>query len=719
MMKKRLFGILLSVALLCSVLPFSALAYSHTATKPLPSGLYKTWKQTDPRWSNQIIGIDPWTDSMGVRHDEETVGHAGCLISAMAILARAYDLTLTDGTEITPGTLSKAMYDNGSCQYLSYTGAARYDRAFSALIPGISFIGYQEPANPAAKIESLLSDADTEYLIIAGVKKSTHFVAVDYVEDGTVYICDPGYSRTTMADYTISCLLVYSVDEQYVDTGVTLPGEIMWRVIEPDGVRVRDGAGLQYNRIGAYPYGTTFSVSEKAEADGILWGKTADGWCALKMLDDSEIYCEEVQVGTQYSVSYHTNGGSQAPATQYKNADEPLTLSAEVPTKEGYLFLGWSADPSALSADYVAGGVYTEDAAIVLYAVWMAKADIFGYGIDVSSHQGAVDWQAVAQDGIDFVILRAGTSYGKDTRFEENYLGAKAAGLHVGSYIYSYAVTMTEMLEDAAKFTEWLDGKQFDMPVFLDLETKEQARLSKEQLTYMATSFQAVLERAGYYCGVYSSESWYYDFLDPELLGGREHLWVAKWSKSGLLSQNMSVNYSLYQYSETGRVAGINGAVDLDVCYVDFPTMLQSSVVPPPQPPKDVLPLEGSGLQIRDSILTGGKPGGKVADWKALFDGEVLFLDANGKEMTDGQIVATGCSVSCGTKLYTVAVLGDLDGDGKVGPRDYFLLKLGVQMTAELTEVQACAGCLTGGTQPTVRDYWLLKSYVLGLSNLL
>ena len=138
-MKKRIFAFFLSVILLLAALPYTAFAYGHDATNPLPAGEYKSWSQEDPRWKDVKIGVDPWTDSQGNRHENETIGHAGCLISSMAILARAYGLTLADGTAINPGTLGTAMYDDGSCKYLNYKGAAKYQTAFDTLIPGISY----------------------------------------------------------------------------------------------------------------------------------------------------------------------------------------------------------------------------------------------------------------------------------------------------------------------------------------------------------------------------------------------------------------------------------------------------------------------------------------------------------------------------------------------------------------------------------------------------
>lgn len=713
-MKRRIICFFLAVATLAAVLPLSVSAYGHMATNPLPEGIYKSWKQTDERWKDLVIGKDGWTDSAGVWHEDETMGHAGCLITSMAILTRAYGLTLIGGQEITPATLAIAMYDGGSCKYLTEGGAARVGTAFNALIPGVKFCSDEQSDDYVARIRQLLSNSDKEYIIIIGVNGNKHYVAADYVKDGNVYICDPGYNRTQLSEYTPSRLLVFSVDEQYVDPSGPPAESTIWVVTEATGVRVRTGPGLEYERLFVYPQGTKIEVFETAEADDYLWGRTPDGWCALRMLNGEEIYCEPANPTETYSVTYHTNGGDGGPEAQIKTAGTDLQLSTVVPTKEGYRFLGWSPDPSAVSADYVPGGWYRKDAHLALYAVWMPESDIFGFGIDVSAYQGNVDWNAVAGDGISFVILRAGTSNGKDEKFEENYRGAKAAGLHVGSYFFSYALTDAEAERDAAMFREWLAGKTFDMPVYLDLETEEQAQLSPERLVQLALHFQKAMEDTGLLCGVYSSASWFEKQLDRDRLGGREALWVAKWTASGTPSQNMSEKYGMYQYSETGRVAGINTTVDLDICYIDYPTLLAG----PWQGDKEDPRLKpDSGLQVQEGVIFGGRPGMTVPEWSALFDEEVTFRHADGTLMEADETVVTGCAVDCGNRRYPIGVRGDVTGDGSVDALDYMLVKRYVLNTYNLEGAFYYAGCLSSQTLGAL-DYALLKRHVLGTFNL-
>ena len=712
-MKKRIVACFLSVVLVLAALPLTAFAYGHSDTTPLPDGAYKSWSQEDPRWKDVKIGVDPWTDSQGKRHENETIGHAGCLISSMAILARAYGLTLADGTAIDPGSLGKAMYDDGSCKYLNYKGATKYETAFDALIPGVKFYKNMFPSNPVSTIRTLLSDPEKEYIIIAAVKNGGHYVAVDCVVDNDVAICDTGYPKTRLSEYTVLCLLVYTVDEAYVQAPVQPSGAPIWLVTESSGIKIRSGPGLDFERVGAYKVNTEIEVTETLEADGYLWGKTEKGWCALRALDGSDEFCKCLTV-IKYPVSYHLEGGIGGPNSQEKVAGEPLTLSDAVPEKEGHLFLGWSTDPSATSATYAPGAVYGVDEPLTLYAVWMAEKEIFAYGIDVSSHQKTVDWQAVAESGIRFVILRAGTSNGKDTAFEENYLGAKAAGLLVGSYFFTYAVTEEEMLADAKLFEEWLAGKEFELPVYVDVETEEQSKLPAGELTRLTALFRSYILEAGYYCGVYASYNWFDWYLDKEALGGKDALWMAKWAPSGTLSQNLSGDCGVYQYSETGRVPGISTTVDLNVCYVDLPAIVAEYYE---FVKNNVSPLPDSGLTIHEEVLAGGKAGMTVGEWKLLFDGEVTFDDGMGNLLADTDLVCTGYTVYCGENAYTLAVKGDLDGDGKVTAMDYMLTKMYVLGRYRLTP-EAYYAALVQGDKVSSLCYMRIKGHVLGAFSL-
>ena len=195
--------------------------------------------------------------------------------------------------------------------------------------------------------------------------------------------------------------------------------------------------------------------------------------------------------------------------------------------------------------------------------------------IDVSKHNGTINWTSVKNDGIEGVIIRAG--YGKlvsqkDTTFETNYKGATAADLHVGAYWYSYAVTAAEAEQEAKAFLECIKGKRFDLPVYLDIEDKTQVPLGKKVCTDMVNAFMGVLEAAGYFAGMYSFDSFFGSNLDDSVRK-RYAVWSARVEN---VPPKCAPEWGMHQYSWKGRVSGIKGDVDMNNCIKDYPTIIKS-----------------------------------------------------------------------------------------------------------------------------------------------
>lgn len=200
--------------------------------------------------------------------------------------------------------------------------------------------------------------------------------------------------------------------------------------------------------------------------------------------------------------------------------------------------------------------------------------------IDVSKWNGVINWSAVAADGIDGVIIRAG--YGKietqiDPKFKANYDGARAAGLKVGAYWYSYAKTTAEAREEARACLAVLDGRKFDFPVYFDMEEKAQSKLSVEKCTEIATVFCESIEKAGYWAGIYSFDSFFATNWTQEL-PRRFAAWVARVPSGDngvkkVMPKCCKV-YGIHQYSWKGKVKGINGDVDMNDCTVNYPELI-------------------------------------------------------------------------------------------------------------------------------------------------
>lgn len=195
-------------------------------------------------------------------------------------------------------------------------------------------------------------------------------------------------------------------------------------------------------------------------------------------------------------------------------------------------------------------------------------------GIDVSVHNGNIDWQKVKNAGIQFAILRAG--YGRElsqkyAKFEENYRNAKVAGIPVGAYWYSYAMTEDEARLEADVFLSVIKGKQFEMPVYFDLEEKKQFDLGKEKVSAIMRAFLEKVEKAGYFVGLYGSASSLTTHTADDIKS-RYTIWLAHWTDK----TNYSGAYGIWQYSSGGTVDGISGNVDLDTAYTDFPAIIKN-----------------------------------------------------------------------------------------------------------------------------------------------
>lgn len=196
--------------------------------------------------------------------------------------------------------------------------------------------------------------------------------------------------------------------------------------------------------------------------------------------------------------------------------------------------------------------------------------------IDVSKHNGSIDWKKVKASGIDGVIIRAG--YGrsiaqKDTMFEKNYEGAAEVGLHIGAYWYSYAVSAAEARQEAEAFLEAVKGKSFDLPLWLDIEDKCQLKLGKSTCTEIVTAFLDRLENAGFYAGVYSFDSFFKTNLEPRIRS-RYAEWAARVES---VPPEFALEWGIHQYSWRGRVDGIKGDVDMNNCRRDYPTIIRKA----------------------------------------------------------------------------------------------------------------------------------------------
>ena len=203
-------------------------------------------------------------------------------------------------------------------------------------------------------------------------------------------------------------------------------------------------------------------------------------------------------------------------------------------------------------------------------AIETYKKDNTSLGIDVSQWQGDdIDWNKVKSAGAEFAIIRVGyqKGYDKDNAidpyFEKNIKGAKEAGLKVGIYFYSYAKTVEQAKEQANFVVQNLKDYEIDLPVAFDWESWGsfvKCGMSFYDLNNIAHNFIKILEENGFKGSVYGSKNylervWYVEEFDD--------IWLAHYTSK----TNYEKEYYLWQFCDTGRIDGINGAVDIDVLY--------------------------------------------------------------------------------------------------------------------------------------------------------
>lgn len=226
------------------------------------------------------------------------------------------------------------------------------------------------------------------------------------------------------------------------------------------------------------------------------------------------------------------------------------------------------------------------------------------YGIDVSEHQGDIDWTAFHTD---FAIIRAG--YGrelsqKDKMFEQNYIGAKANGLPCGAYWYSYAMSEEEARKEAAVCLEVLKGKQFEYPIYFDVEEQKTLALGKDKVSAIITAFLTELEKAGYFCGLYMSAYPLKNYV-TDTVRRRYAVWVAHYDVD---KPDYNGQYGIWQKSSHGKINGINGNVDINNCYVDYPAIIKNrgdNGFPKPEPPKPQKAKIKATIEIDEHIYSG------------------------------------------------------------------------------------------------------------------
>lgn len=194
-------------------------------------------------------------------------------------------------------------------------------------------------------------------------------------------------------------------------------------------------------------------------------------------------------------------------------------------------------------------------------------------GIDVSKWNGTIDWSAVKNSGVNYVIIRCGyrgSSEGsliEDPKFTANIKGATAAGLKVGIYFFTQAIDEREAVEEASMVLNQVKNYTISYPIFLDVESSggRADSISKETRTAVCKAFCQTIQNEGYTAGIYANKTWLNTKIDVSALSAYK-IWLAQYASA----PTYTGRYDLWQYRSTGKVSGISGDVDMNLSYLGY-----------------------------------------------------------------------------------------------------------------------------------------------------
>lgn len=258
---------------------------------------------------------------------------------------------------------------------------------------------------------------------------------------------------------------------------------------------------------------------------------------------------------------------------------------------------------------YIGNYVFYSD---ILDNAYSGSNTVAAKGIDISKWNHTVnpdgsyapiDWVALKNAGFDYVILKIGSSIrtkadgtvtgGIEPTFEMDYEGAKAAGLDVGVYFFTYSTNVSGIKKDAELLTEWLDGKQFEYPIYLDLEDDPNAsyypsEIAAPILTEMCLTFFSDLQKEGYYTGLYVNNNFLFNILQTENMIELFEIWYARYPSNADYvwndedentfiwnTEKYGETLGMWQYCCTGIFESISGKLDFNYAYKDYPSLIK------------------------------------------------------------------------------------------------------------------------------------------------
>ncbi len=284
------------------------------------------------------------------------------------------------------------------------------------------------------------------------------------------------------------------------------------------------------------------------------------------------------------------------------------------------------------------------------------------FGVDVSDHNGTIDWNKAKADGVDFAIIRIGWgddnvdgAYTQDDGHAiANMNGCEAAGIPYGVYIYSYAITEAEVDSEINHMLRMIQGRNPELGIWFDMEDADGYKnrhnfnpyTHGEQLTNFCVKFVEAIKARGYTkVGVYANPDYFYNVLDYNRISSVGFIWIAYWS-----TYNPPFAYAMWQYDDFGHKNGISTAVDMNKIYPDSP-LYGIIIQTPPDEPDDEVPAS-SIIQDDGTVICRGDVNGD--DKINVIDLAIIQKYILGKKNLEGD-------------SFTLA---DVNGDGKINVID-------------------------------------------------
>ena len=439
------------------------------------------------------------------------------------------------------------------------------------------------------------SCSDCDYFYVSEIKsptghsfEKTSYSATCTTDGYTEYVCECGESFTS--DYTSAW------GHKFQDT-----------VTAPDC----NNGGYTTHKCNTCGYSLTDSFTSPEGHD--FEKVTTPPTCTEQGFSTYTCDCGETYVSDQVEPTGHTfadNIISEVSCTQRGEISYTCECGysySEITAPEGHSFSRLVIMPTLSDMGYTQYECdkcefeYTGDYRFyssILQNAYAPSGESLALGIDVSMYNYKtnpdesyipLDWQAVKTAGVDYVIIKAGSSWrenytlgGKEATFEQSYADAKAAGLDVGVYFYTYAKTVNQILLDADLLLSILEGKQFEYPIYLDLEDESLQDIPPEQITEMCVKFFTVLQRAGYYTGLYVNNEWLHNKVQTEQALSKFEIWYARYpepSEDGSLpiwnTESYGQHLGMWQFTDSASIEGIDEmSFDMNFAYKDYPSLI-------------------------------------------------------------------------------------------------------------------------------------------------